>query len=82
MHEMFGLKREYEESSNSDLIAQAKEILKEAEAKLAEINSKSGTIAKEAKWNGWYDVRKRRPNNGFPTEEMLIEIENAIFGKW
>jgi hypothetical protein len=33
---------------------------------------------KNPRWKGWYDPAKRRPNNGFPTHEMLEEIRKKI----
>jgi hypothetical protein len=82
LHEMFYLKREYETSASADLLVKAKEILKEAEEKLAKINLSSAAPAKDSKWNGWYDIKKRRPNNGFPTPQMLTDISQAIDTKW
>jgi hypothetical protein len=36
---------------------------------------------KNPRWKGWYDPAKRRPNNGFPTREMLEEIREKITEK-
>jgi hypothetical protein len=33
---------------------------------------------KNPRWKGWYDPTKRRPNNGFPTNEMLEEIKQKL----
>jgi hypothetical protein len=30
------------------------------------------------KWKTWYYPEKRRPNNGFPTQEMLRDIQDNL----
>ncbi len=33
---------------------------------------------KYSKWSGWYDPLKRRPNNGFPTADMMRAVRNHL----
>ncbi|GLR17899.1 hypothetical protein GCM10007940_25140 [Portibacter lacus] len=82
LHQIFDTKLKYEKASNENLKTQAKMLLRKAKVHLEDIIEKTMKPAKDPKWNGWYDISKRRPNNGFPTMEMLNEIDQAIEEKW
>ncbi|WKX76246.1 hypothetical protein [Zobellia laminariae] len=75
------LKKEFEVTSNDLLLNEAKALLPEAKTQLEEIyrNRKSGD--KSPKWDNWYNPEIRRPNNGFPTFEMLNKIESNLNSK-
>lgn len=77
LHEMFLLQRSYEQKPDVHLKNKAKSLLKKARNQLDLIyeNRLKGDINR--RWEGWYDPAKRRPNNGFPTAEMLDAIELA-----
>ncbi len=82
LHKVFEVKRQFEESPGEDLKLEAKSLLRQAQDQLAVIHRRTAIPAKDPKWNGWYDLKKRRPNNGFPIQEMLKEVELAIDNKW
>ena len=82
LHEMYRIKRTYEENKNQNIKKQALVQLRNAREQLKTIYSTRLKGDKNPKWKGWYDPAKRRPNNGFPTQEMLDQIEFAIKNKW
>jgi hypothetical protein len=71
-----------EQNSKKQLINEYKENLKEALSLLDDVSKALETVLqrsldgdKNPRWKGWYDPGKRRPNNGFPKQEMLKEIK-------
>lgn len=82
LHEIYQLKRGYEKSSNPDIKKRAMVNLEKARKQLDVVYKRSLDGDKNPRWKGWYAPAKRRPNNGFPTKEMLDQIEIAINEKW
>lgn len=78
LHQMTHLKREYETSNDIAYLKKALVILKDAEKKLDNIYQNRLEGDKNPKWKRWYDPAIRRPNNGFPTQEMLNGIERNL----
>ncbi|CAM3506117.1 glycosyl hydrolase 115 family protein [Zobellia roscoffensis] len=78
LHKMAILKKQYENTSEEKFRRDMNKMLPEARAQLEVIyiNRKSGD--KALKWNNWYNPEIRRPNNGFPTFEMLDKIESNL----
>ena len=50
------------------------QLLDEAHKKLDIIHKRSLEGDKNKKWKNWYNPEIRRPNNGFPSKEMLEAI--------
>lgn len=82
LHEMFKVKKEYEKNKDEFSKNKSLELLTKARKQLDVVYETNLKGDKDPKWNGWYDPKKRRPNNGFPTVAMLNQIENAIHEKW
>ena len=82
LHEMFLIKRSYEQEKEENLKNQAKDLLAKARKQLEVVYKNSLEGDKNPRWQGWYDPANRRPNNGFPTLAMLDAIELAITEKW
>lgn len=82
LHELFQLKRKYEKNKTDELKNQASLTLKKARNQLDTIYKNLEVGDKNPKWKGWYLPAQRRPNNGFPTVEMLNAIELAINERW
>lgn len=82
LHEMYRIKCNYERERNPNLPKQANALWNRAKLRLDELYSNRLKNTKDPKWNGWYDPSKRRPNNGFPTQEMMNDIKVAIDTKW
>lgn len=82
LHQMFRVKRSYEQTANEDFKQQARALLVDCRDQLDKLYDRRLTGDKNPKWDSWYDPAKRRPNNGFPTSEMLDEIEKTINEKW
>lgn len=78
LHKMAVLKKEFEETSDHKKISEAKSLLKTAKEQLSLVykNRASGDLNK--KWKNWYSIKNRRQNNGFPTMQMLEEIEGNL----
>ncbi|WP_247076068.1 glycosyl hydrolase 115 family protein [Cellulophaga sp. F20128] len=78
LHSMAVLKREFEVSKNKDALEEAKSLVTIAKQKLKTIyqNRTSGDL--DSKWQHWYSIKIRRQNNGFPTLEMMEEIESNL----
>src|SRR5665647_616074 len=56
-------------------LKKAKQIMLKASEKLKIIYKTSLQGDKNNKWHTWYDPAKRRPNNGFPTMDMIKSIQ-------
>lgn len=57
-------------------------LLKKSRQQLAIVYERRMKGDKNPCWKGWYNLAHRRPNNGFPTVQMLDAIEFAIGEKW
>ena len=82
LHELYRVKLKYKETSHVNLKNQAKVLLNRANERLEKIVLSTKKIPSDPKWEGWYDLENRRPNNGFPTFEMLDQIEAMIETQW
>lgn len=78
LHEMSKLKRAFEQEKNPQQFKTLLNLLDKAKADLKIIYERRLDGDKNPKWSGWYDPAIRRPNNGFPTREMLIAIEENL----
>lgn len=72
------LKKSFEETGNKENLKEALLLLKDAKKDLDTVYNRSLEGDKNKKWSSWYDPAKRRPNNGFPQQEMLVIIENNL----
>ncbi len=81
LNEMAVLKKSFEETGDKSKLEQALQLLKEAKLDLEKVHQRSMDGDKNKRWKGWYDPAKRRPNNGFPTEKMLNDIEINLKSK-
>jgi len=75
---MATLKNEYEESANTKSLEKAITVLEDSRNLLKIIYKNRQLGDKNEKWNRWYDIEIRRPNNGFPTLAMLQNIEDNL----
>jgi hypothetical protein len=81
LNEMAELKKRFEETGNKKILEEAILHLRKAKNDLDTINQRNLEGDKNQQWKGWYDPAKRRPNNGFPTMEMLDSIEANLNSK-
>lgn len=82
LHQLYRIRKTYMETKNPNLIKQANVMMKSARLQLNVVYELRTSGDQNLRWKGWYDLKKRRPNNGFPTHAMLDEIEEAIKTKW
>jgi hypothetical protein len=75
------LKKSFEETGDKSKLQQAVQLIEKARSDLETVYNRSLEGDKNPRWKGWYDPAKRRPNNGFPTQEMLNEIETNLKSK-
>ncbi|MBS1654301.1 MAG: hypothetical protein JSU05_05595, partial [Bacteroidetes bacterium] len=61
-------------------LGKIKQIMAKAFDQLKEIYQTCMKGDKNEKWATWYDPAKRRPNNGFPTLEMIQTIQSNLNG--
>lgn len=78
LHEMCKLKKEYETSGNEAELKKAFIIMDQAGIDLKNVYSRSLKGDDNEKWNRWYDPKIRRPNNGFPTQDMMKTIADNL----
>ncbi|MEP1487516.1 MAG: glycosyl hydrolase 115 family protein [Algibacter sp.] len=78
LHQMAQLKKNFETTGNKSQLNKAVLLLEDAYKKLEIIHSRSLEGDKNQKWKNWYDPKIRRPNNGFPSKEMLESIKNNL----
>ena len=82
LHQMSRLKKMFEETGDVSHLDGIKPILSKARKELDIINKRNIDGDKNERWKGWYDPAKRRPNNGFPTQEMLDAVEAGLDSKF
>ena len=82
LHEMSRLKKRIEESGDISHLEELINTLGKARIELDHIQKRNIEGDKNEKWKGWYDPAKRRPNNGFPSQEKLDAIEANIKAKF
>ena len=81
LNKMALLKKTYEETGDKSNLEEALELIEKARSDLKIVHQRSVDGDKNKRWEGWYDPAKRRPNNGFPTFEMLDIIETNLSAK-
>jgi len=82
LHQLYAIQRKQESSPSDSLKAEALALLKIAREQLDVVYENTIQGDKNPRWKGWYNPSQRRPNNGFPTVEMMDAIELAIEEKW
>lgn len=82
LHQLYVVKRAYEQNPSNALRLSAIDLLKKTKEQLTIVYENRMKGDKNPHWEGWYNPAQRRPNNGFPTMEMLEVIETAIAEKW
>lgn len=75
LHKLAQLKKTFETTNDLDALDQAMDLLIVANEKLEIIHSRSLDGDSNDKWKNWYSPEIRRPNNGFPSKQMLAEIK-------
>ena len=80
--ELSKLKGQYEKSKNEGELNLAKARLATGKTLLNTIYDRRLDGDKNENWVSWYDPKKRRPNNGFPSKEKLRAIEESILKGW
>jgi len=80
LHQMAKFKKQFEDSNNSIYLDKAIDRIDAARLALDNIYERCNTGDKNPIWKGWYNPENRRPNNGFPTPEMLDLIEKNLIG--
>ncbi len=78
LHQMARQKRKFELNGDKAHLKKTLVLLEKARESLKIVYERRLEGDKNPKWKGWYDPIKRRPNNGFPTLEMLNSVENNI----
>ncbi|MBU2905786.1 glycosyl hydrolase 115 family protein [Arenibacter algicola] len=81
LHNMALLKKQYEDTGKKIYIKQALDLWPEINQKLEVIYQNRNSGDKEEKWANWYSPEIRRPNNGFPTIDMLTTIKLSLEDK-
>ncbi|NQU54798.1 MAG: glycosyl hydrolase 115 family protein [Bacteroidetes bacterium] len=81
LNKMAFLKKTFEETGDKSKLEEALILLEKARSDLKIVYKRSLDGDKNKHWAGWYDPAKRRPNNGFPTMEMLNLIETNLKSK-
>lgn len=78
LHQMAKLKKQFEESGDVVYLEKAIDKVEFARSLLGKVYERRLTGDKNPRWKGWYDPARRRPNNGFPTPEMLEAVEKNL----
>ncbi len=80
LHQMTQYKKQFEDTGDKDYLKKALDGMDDARKKLEVVYERSIKGDKNPVWKGWYHPENRRPNNGFPTFEMLDAIEHNLKG--
>lgn len=75
LHTMAKLKKSYEDTGEKEFIEEALANIDKARNALEIVHQRRLKGDENPKWEGWYNPANRRPNNGFPTPEMLDKVE-------
>lgn len=81
LHQMAKDKKRFEDSGDRTWLKKAIEGLDAARQTLRVVHERRVSGDKNPRWEGWYQLENRRPNNGFPTHEMLDAIEANLKSK-
>ncbi len=81
LHRMVKLKKVYDDFGKREKLQKALLLLDEAKNELDNLVQRRLDGDKNPRWEGWYDPAIRRPNNGFPTMELLNKVETNLKGK-
>lgn len=72
------LKQAYLSGGGKQKIAEAVQLMGQAMRQMQAINATCKEGDRNPKWDTWYDPVKRRPNNGFPTTDMIAYIQQHL----
>lgn len=78
LHQIAQLKKQFEDLADKDALAKAIERVTRARKLLEVVYNRRLEGDKNRNWNGWYNPENRRPNNGFPTLQMVDDIETNL----
>jgi len=78
LHQMGKDKKQFEDSGDKAYLQKAIDGLDAARQTLEVIHQGCVSGDKNPTWEGWYYPENRRPNNGFPTMEMLNVVEENL----
>lgn len=78
LHSMSKLKKRFETTKDVSFLNEAKALLPISKKQLKIIYNRRESGDLNKKWNGWYALKNRRQNNGFPTQDMLSAIESNL----
>jgi hypothetical protein len=78
LHQMSIFKKDFEQNGDILQLKKAQSLVGQARKDLETIYERRLAGDKNEKWKGWYDPKIRRPNNGFPTHEMLNAIADNL----
>lgn len=71
-------KLQYQRDADKSYIDKALHDIRLASEQLKAIYQTCNEGDRDLKWKTWYDPAKRRPNNGFPTGEMVKSIQSNL----
>lgn len=75
---MSHLKQAYLTGGGKQQLAAAEKLAVQAMQQMTAINDTCHAGDRNPKWATWYDPLKRRPNNGFPTTDMIAAIQQHL----
>lgn len=78
LHDAAKLKREFELTGDRQPLKEALHVTDQAMEALDLVYQRKLEGDKNPRWQGWYDPAKRRPNNGFPTHQMITDIRKRL----
>lgn len=78
LHQMAQHKKAFETTNDKKELGKAIHLLEDANKQLKIIHKRSLEGDKNPRWKNWYNPKIRRPNNGFPSKEMLEEIQTNL----
>ena len=81
LHQMAKDKKQFEDSGDKAYLKNARDGIDAARQTLKTVHNRCVSGDKNPTWEGWYNPENRRPNNGFPTQEMLNAIEANLKDK-
>lgn len=78
LHRMSILKRKFEKTKKAEYLIEAKSLISATKKQLEIIYKHRTDGDLDEKWKNWYSIKIRRQNNGFPTIQMLKDIEENL----